>query len=142
MKKNLNVEEACGYKQLYNLSEIEGKTVLGSEVQYSRLYIIFSDKTFIAIHSDYSEEGETAIFINSELSNTPYDILFDPILPENGDWDEIKDIKLSNIGKIMNADIDKIRDMYLNERDNIKKDRENSEYQQYLRLKEKYEGKQ
>ena len=42
----------------------------------------------------------------------------------------------------MNADLEKLKQLYIQERKDWKKYDEDKEYQQYLRLKEKYEGKQ
>ena len=50
--------------------------------------------------------------------------------------------KLTELGKAMNADLEKLKQLYIQERKDWKKYDEDKEYQQYLKLKEKYEGKQ
>ena len=51
MVKSPNIEEACGYKQVFNKDELKGKIIKNTIIGGHRdnLYLVFTDNTFAHI---------------------------------------------------------------------------------------------
>ena len=145
MVKSPSIEEACGYKQVFSEDELKGKIIKNTIIDRheDNLYLVFTDNTFAHVEITDSDSPRLEFEDNRHGEYAEYRALFE-VYYGGGDgstW-ENPNYKLTELGKAMNADLEKLKQLYIQERKDWKKYDEDKEYQQYLRLKEKYEGKQ
>ena len=138
MARKYSIEEACGYKQVFSEEELKEKTIKEVISKYDQLTLVFTDKTFA--HFESTGDDNPYIELDDEQCPLDYNSLLRVTYggKEGYTWENPK-FELTEIGEAMGADLETLKNMFFKARKDSQEERENNEYKEYLRLKEKFE---
>ena len=139
MIRRPSVEEACGYKQVFDKEELNGKIIKDVILKYDQLTLVFTDKTFA--HFESTGDDNPYIELDDEQCPLDYNSLLRVTYggKEGYTWENPK-FELTEIGEAMGADLETLKAMFFKARKDSQEERESNEYKEYLRLKEKFEN--